>query len=104
MYRIKLKIPFNGERFGMMFSNGLGETDVEFTATRLKNKGYDVTEVEGKVAKYEFDLENFKLPSNPNDITIKQLQEYSKSKDYEGVSNYSKDQLFEYIKNEEFNK
>ncbi len=37
---------FNGERFGMLFSNGIGRTDNEYTAMRLKAKGYEVSEIE----------------------------------------------------------
>lgn len=59
MYRVKLPVhegltPFSGERYGMIFSNGVGETDVEFVAEKLKNKkGYEVEKLEDKKPKKE---------------------------------------------------
>ena len=57
MFRVKLPThkgmtPFSGERYGMIFSNGIGETDIEYIAKKLERKvGYEVEEVKGKKAK-----------------------------------------------------
>lgn len=57
MYRIKLPVhkgmtPFSGERYGMFFSNGIGETEVEFVAKELEKKeGFEVEETKTKKAK-----------------------------------------------------
>lgn len=45
MYRIKLPINFDGVRYGMTFLKGEGETDSDYIANRMREKGFEVTEV-----------------------------------------------------------
>lgn len=42
MYRITLKINFDGARYGMMFLKGVATTDNEKIAQRMRDKGFIV--------------------------------------------------------------
>lgn len=42
MYKLKLKTPYTGERYGIMFMHGEGQTANEYLAMRLKHKGIEV--------------------------------------------------------------
>lgn len=43
IYTVKLKNDFSGTCYGIVFSGGIGKTNDEMLAARLKAKGYDVT-------------------------------------------------------------
>ena len=43
IYTVKLNNNFSGTCYGIVFSGGIGKTNDEMLAARLKAKGYDVT-------------------------------------------------------------
>ena len=47
VYKIKLDTDFTGRRMGLVFIDGVAETNDAFLATRLKSKGYTVTAEKG---------------------------------------------------------
>ena len=45
MYKIKAKVEFSGDAWGLHFINGVAETDNKVLASKLQKKGYEVTDV-----------------------------------------------------------
>ena len=48
MYKITLPIDLNGERYGIRFFRGAGETDNERIAALMKAKGFEVEQTKEK--------------------------------------------------------
>jgi len=44
MYTVKLPVGFTGERYGMVFSGGVGQTNNARIADTLKGKGFEVSD------------------------------------------------------------